>query len=207
MDKVAGVILAGGEGSRFGGVIKPLLRVGGEPILITLIARMRPRVFPLYISIGKIDAKRFADFDADALVKDQEDVSGGPLAGIFASVSMLRAAGQKPDWLLSVAGDCPDLPENLAERLKKAMTETTDVVFAAYAGQSYPPNALWRFSALSAHFDALDGNPRGMGPRHMVAPERRRDATFPERFGQNPFAGLNSPADLVRSARNRRESK
>ena len=199
---MAGLILGGGEGRRLGGVVKPLLRADGVPVLARTIARLRPHAAPLLISTGRIDPGRFAGFDTDALVPDRADAAGGPLAGIFAAATVLRADGVAPDWLLSVAGDCPDLPDDLPEVLAAA-GPGIDVVFASYDGQSYPPNALWRFAALAAHMDALGGDPQGRGPRQLVAPENRRDVDFARRLSANPFEGLNTLGDVVARARRR----
>ena len=200
---IAGVVLAGGEGSRLGGIVKPLLRVGGVPILGRTTAGIRGKVSSLLISTGTYPAERFAGFDADALVPDREGPSAGPLAGLFAAVAHLRALDDAPDWLFSVAGDCPDLPPDLLERLVDAVTAEIDAVFPAFGGQAYPPNALWRVSALSAHFDALGGDPQGRGPRQLIAPSRRCDVDFSQTSADNPFEGLNTLADLVRLAKTR----
>jgi molybdopterin-guanine dinucleotide biosynthesis protein A len=201
MMRIAGVILAGGEGSRLGGVVKPLLRVGGTPILGRTIAALRPLVSPLLVSTGSIARARFAGFDCDGFIPDRDEQSAGPLAGIFAATAYLRTAGTAAEWLLSVAGDCPDLPQGLPEALLSAASPGVDVVFASFAGQAYPPNALWRFSALIEHFDAQEGQPQGKGPRQLIAHERRRDVDFSGRLAINPFEGLNTLADLVHLAR------
>lgn len=198
---MAGVIIAGGEGRRLGGVVKPLLRVGGVPILETLVKRFGNTVSPLIISTGQRGTARFDGFGAAALVPDRADADGGPLAGLFAAVAHLEVRGRPPEFLLSLAGDCPDLPADLADRLAAEMTPDTDVVFAGFAGQAYPPNALWRFAALAAERAALGGDPQGRGPRQLVAAARRRDMDFSVLVKVNPFEGLNTLADLVRVAR------
>ena len=205
-DSMAGVVLGGGEGRRLGGVIKPLLRFGGVPVLTRTLMYLRPRVAPVLISTGSIDMHRFAGFDADGCVPDAQGVSGGPLAGIFAAVVELQARGDLPDWLLSVAGDCPDLPEDLPQALGAEMAPGIDVVFAAYDGQVYPPNALWRVSALVARMTALGDDPQGRGPRQLFASESCRECAFSDRYAANPFAGLNTLSDIVAGARARRRT-
>jgi molybdenum cofactor guanylyltransferase len=201
MSAIAAVILCGGLGSRLGGVAKPLLRFGGEPILTGTMAALRPHATPLLLSIGAFAPERFADFGADALVPDLSGPSAGPLAGLFAAATHLRARGEAPGWLLSVAGDCPGLPECLPGKLREAVDPDIDVVFAGFAGQSYPPNALWRFPALARQMDALGGVPQGRGPRQLVSSARRRVVDFAEFASANPFEGLNDLSDLVRLAR------
>ncbi|MBU1175661.1 MAG: NTP transferase domain-containing protein [Alphaproteobacteria bacterium] len=204
---IAAVVIGGGAGARLGGVVKPLLRAGGRTILAANIARLRGYASPVLVSIGPIEAARFASCGADALVSDRPDASGGPLAGLFAAATHLRQAGAAPDWLVSLAGDCPDLPDDLVSALVSATTDGIDVVFAGFAGEAYPPNAIWRFATLLARMDGLGGDPQGRGPCHLVPPERRRDLDFVGRLSANPFEGLNTRADLVALARRRRGSK
>ncbi len=205
MKNTAAVILCGGLGSRLGGVVKPLIRVDGAPILESTLARLAQHAGPILISTGAIDPRRFNGFGADALIADAPGPSQGPLAGLFAAATHLRGAAA-PDWLISVAGDCPDLPSSLPETLMAAMEPGIDVVFPSYSSQSYPPNALWRFPALVARLDALGGQPQGRGPRRLMAPEKRCDVDFSAAFPANPFEGLNTLSDLVSLARRGRKS-
>ena len=202
---VAAVILGGGEGSRLGGVVKPLLRVGGAPILARTCALVRGRVDTLIISSGPREPERFSGFGADLIVPDR--LGAGPLAGIFAAVETLEANGQRPDWLLSLAGDCPDLPEDLLALFFDGMTDGTDVVFPTWQDQPYPPNALWRFSSLAARLAEMGGDPQGQGPRRLFTPPRRVDVELGSRVPVNPFAGMNTLSDVVRHARKARETK
>ena len=203
---MAGVVLGGGDGRRLGGVIKPLLRVDGMPVLTRTLARLRPHAAPLLIASGRIAADRFAGFNADGCVPDAVGASGGPLAGIFAAVRVLQARGVAAGWLLSVAGDCPDLPEDLPQVLAAEMAPGIDVVFAAYDGQLYPPNALWRVPALIRRMTSLGGDPQGRGPRRLFPPESCRACDFSTRYAANPFAGLNTLSDIVADARARRRT-
>ncbi len=205
MKSTAAVIICGGLGSRLGGVVKPLVRVDGDPILKSTLELLGRHATPILISTGAIAPERFAGFDVDALVPDPPGPSQGPLAGLFAAASYLRETGA-PDWLISVAGDCPNLPPSLPEALMAAMAPGIDVVFPSYSGQSYPPNALWRFSALLARMDALDGQPQGRGPHRLMSQENRRDVDFSAAFSSNPFEGINTLSNLVALARDRRNS-
>ena len=55
----AGLILAGGLGRRMGGGDKPLLPVGGMPMLARVIERLRPQVERLVLNANG-DPARFA---------------------------------------------------------------------------------------------------------------------------------------------------
>lgn len=205
MKNTAAVILCGGLGSRLGSVIKPLVRVNGVPILESTLDLLRQHADRTLISTGTIAPERFAGFGASALVPDAPGPSQGPLAGLFAAAAHLRGV-DAPDWLISVAGDCPKIPPYFPEALMTAMEAGIDVVFPSFSGQSYPPNALWRFPALLARMDALGGQPQGWGPRRLMPPGNRRDVDFSAVFPANPFESINTLSELVALARCRRNS-
>lgn len=202
-----GVVICGGAGERLGGVIKPLLRADRRTILDTTIERLRKDISLVIAAVGNHDATRFVGSGADALVFDQPGVSGGPLAGLFSALAFIGKRDWAPETVLTVAGDCPDLPPDLRDRLANRLSADRDVVFGSYAGQAYPPNALWRFDALCKGMDALGGDPQGRGPRHLIAPERRADLDFSAFSELNPFEGFNTRSDLVARARRKRAEK
>jgi hypothetical protein len=50
---VTGLVLAGGEGRRMGGVDKGLLLLGGQPLVARVAARLRPQVDKLLLSANR----------------------------------------------------------------------------------------------------------------------------------------------------------
>jgi molybdopterin-guanine dinucleotide biosynthesis protein A len=65
------------------------------------------------------DPERFADTGVTVI---PDNVSGhpGPLAGILAGLDWLAEQDTGVEWMLSVPGDCPFLPDDLVERLHQA---------------------------------------------------------------------------------------
>ena len=174
MKNTAAVILCGGLGSRLGGVVKPLVRVNGAPILKSTLELLGRHATPILISTGAIAPERFIGFGGDALIPDAPGPSQGPLAGLFATAAHLRETGA-PDWLISVAGDCPNLPSSLPETLMAAMAPGIDVVFPSYSGQAYPPNALWRFFRTAGAYGRARWTAAGQGaaPTHSIRESAR----------------------------------
>jgi molybdopterin-guanine dinucleotide biosynthesis protein A len=143
-DQITGLILAGGQGSRMGGLDKGLQPLQGRPLVEHAIERLRPQVGALAISANRNvdvyrrhgfpvwpDAPGAPDADTDASTDDGA-ASGttrfaGPLAGIAAG---LAAANTK--WLLVVPCDAPLFPLDLADTLIEALViSTADLAFAA----------------------------------------------------------------------------
>lgn len=181
--QIAGLILAGGQGTRMGGVDKALLTLAGQPLLAHVVARLAPQVTALAISANG-DAARFAAFGLPVLADAPGRVGGGPLAGVLAGLEW--AAGLGAERLLAVAVDTPFLPPDLAARLGAAPS----AAFAASAGRDHPSVALWPVEGR-AQLAALFG----LGERRLRA--ALAGATRVEFVPPDPFFNVNSPADLA----------
>jgi molybdopterin-guanine dinucleotide biosynthesis protein A len=141
-DRVAGVLMAGGQSRRMGGGDKCLRSLAGRPILAHVIARVRPQVGPLVLNANG-DPARFDQFGLPVAA----DVVGGfagPLAGVLTGLDW--AAKQAPGcaWVASFATDAPFLPAELVARLLAAVeAEGADMACAASNGRTHPVFGLW----------------------------------------------------------------
>jgi molybdopterin-guanine dinucleotide biosynthesis protein A len=112
-ERVAAVILAGGEGRRMGGLDKGLIEYRGRPLVEWALAILAPQVGELVISANR-NLDRYAAY-GHRVLPDTLPGFPGPLAGVLAALDAVRA-----DWLLVVPCDTPHLPEDLACRLLSA---------------------------------------------------------------------------------------
>src|ERR1700674_107635 len=112
-----GVVLAGGQARRMGGVDKALVEVGGESLLMRTLDRARPQVKELVVNANG-DPARFRRFNLE-IVPDRVHGFLGPLAGILAGLEWIRENRPMARWLASFACDCPFFPADLVERLVK----------------------------------------------------------------------------------------
>jgi len=188
---VAGVILAGGQARRMGGLDKAGLVVGGRTILDRQIAALTPQVTGLALAVGT-DSDRRPGGGLPRLVDPLG--AAGPLAGLCAGLDW--AAGQGSDWLLSVPCDVPDLPLDLCRRLALAATAGGGVRPAVAASDTrvHPVIGLWPV-ALKDDLDRL-----------VCAEGERRAGAWAERSGAVPvvwpaeaFLNVNTPDDLARA--------
>ena len=107
---LTGLILAGGRGSRLGGIDKGLLDVRGTPLVQQVAARLAGQVDALLLSANRsLDRYRALGFDP---LTDGPYVDAGPLAGIRAGLAACAT-----DWLLAVPCDMPFVPLDLRARL------------------------------------------------------------------------------------------
>ena len=129
---ITGLILAGGQGRRMGGVDKALQHLRGRPLVEWVIERLKPQVDAIIINANQNHASYGAygyNVVADILAGH-----AGPLAGIHAG---LTAA---PTTLLAtVPCDSPFLPLDLVTRLAQARATTdADVAVAKTGEQAHP---------------------------------------------------------------------
>ena len=192
-DDTLAVILAGGLARRMGGGDKPLRTIGGRPLLDHLLDRLRPQARHIVLNANG-DPARFAAYRLPVIADSLPD-HPGPLAGILAALD--HAAAQHPGlpWVLSVTGDAPFIPPDLAARLH-AVREAAGMPLACARsdGQTHPPIGLWPV-ALRDELRAA-----------MLAGERKIDR-WTARFGcahadwpadpLDPFFNANTAEDLA----------
>ena len=188
-----GAVLAGGLARRMGGGDKPLRRLAGRPLLRHVLERVAPQVAAMVLNANG-DPARFAPYGLPVVPDGLPDYPG-PLAGVLTALDW--AAEHRPDlpWLLSVPGDCPFLPRDLAEGLHAARaTAGVPLACARSDGRTHPPVGLWPVAlreelraALLAGERKIDRWTARFGCAHADWPAQPRD----------PFVNANAPEDLA----------
>jgi len=153
--RVAGVVLAGGRSSRFGGD-KLHAEVAGVPILHRAVARVG-EVVDVVIVVVPPGADP-ADLPAGTRIAHDEAPFEGPLAGLLAG---LRAADDAPR-VLAVGGDMPSLrPAVLAAMLAALEPPGTSAVVLHDGERRRPlPLAVRTGPALGAAGELLGSGER-----------------------------------------------
>jgi molybdopterin-guanine dinucleotide biosynthesis protein A len=129
---ITGLILAGGRGSRMGGIDKGLADLAGRPMVAHVLDRLRPQVDDVLVNANRhADAYRAYGFP---VVPDAEAGYPGPLAGFAAGL----AAAATP-WVVTVPCDCPLLPTDLVQRLRATQAETGAEIVSAHDGSRLQP--------------------------------------------------------------------
>ena len=140
--KITGVLLAGGQGSRMGGVDKGLVELRGRPMAAWVIERLAPQVDELLINANQ-NAERYAAFGHDVF-PDQIGGFAGPLAGLHAALS--RASHP---LVVTAPCDSPFLPEDLVSRLQAGLDAAgADLAVAKTFDQAHPVFCLCRREVL-----------------------------------------------------------
>ena len=141
-EKITGVVLAGGQGSRMGGVDKGLVALRGRPMVDWVLERLRPQVDALIINANQ-NAERYAAFGHPVF---PDDIAGfaGPLAGLHAAL----ARAEHP-LVATAPCDSPFLPTDLVARLYAALAEHgAQLAVARTFDQPHPVFCLCRREVL-----------------------------------------------------------
>jgi molybdopterin-guanine dinucleotide biosynthesis protein A len=183
VDRIAGLVLAGGQATRMGGGDKPLLTVGDRSMLAAVVAALD---LPNIAISANGDPGRFTSFGLPVLA-DGAFGGHGPLAGLLAGLEWAQGLGMTA--LLTAPGDTPLLPRRLAKRLAPPPG------CAQSLGRRHHLVALWPVGCAGALHDLLS------------APGPRRVSLFAERIGMryvdfevqttDPFANVNTPDELA----------
>jgi molybdenum cofactor guanylyltransferase len=139
---VTGIILAGGQASRMGGVDKGLVELAGRPMVEYIIERLAPQTDKLLINANRSHA-RYGQYGLP-VVADNFGEYEGPLAGMAAALGAMRTA-----WGVTVPCDSPLVPADLVERLWRGLAkENAELAVASGAGRLQPVFALLPASLL-----------------------------------------------------------
>jgi len=196
--RVHGLILAGGQGSRLGGVRKAELRLGGVPLIARVAARLGAGLArPLLIATGPA-ATAYAQ---GVGIADDPAGPAGPLAGLLAGLRHLADMARNEDVLVTVAVDTPFLPVDYVARLTAALAAGAPAAFAQWGPSPYPTNAAWRIGMLRRLAKAVQRADTAPGPRRLLEEAGAAAVDWSDSAARDPFANLNTLADLVALSR------
>jgi molybdopterin-guanine dinucleotide biosynthesis protein A len=195
-----GLILAGGLARRMGGGDKAKIEIGGVSILDRVLATLSGQCIGLAINANG-DPERFADTDLPVIPDNVPD-HPGPLAGILAGLDWLAKQNSGVEWMLSVPGDCPFLPDDLVERLHQARRKMGAGVPLACAR-----SGEWRHPVIGLWPLALRQDLR----RALTVEDLRKIEVWTSRHGVavadwpaepiDPFFNVNTPEDAAAAER------
>ena len=141
---VSGIVLAGGQGSRMGGVDKGLQPFRGKPMVAHVIERLAPQVDELLINANRNpgDYARFGH----PVIADEIPGFAGPLAGFERGLAHARG-----DLVVTAPCDSPFLPLDLVARLRERLEGAGAQLAVAKTGtQSHPVFCLMRRDVLAS---------------------------------------------------------
>ncbi len=192
---ITGVVLAGGRGSRMGGVDKGLQNHCVLPLALHALLRLQMQVGTAMVNANR-NLGAYEAFGVPVW-PDPIDDFAGPLAGFLAGLERCETA-----WLATVPCDTPDFPQDLVERLAQAAAEQqADIAYATTteadgSEQAHPVFCLLRSSLLESLLTFLNGGGRKID--RWFAEHRAVGVRFPE---AHAFFNANTADELARLQR------
>lgn len=167
------IVLAGGGGSRLGGVDKSALEVGGQSLLERVLQ-------------GAADARRVVVVGAVAVPEGvlqtvEDPPGGGPVAGITAGLATLATTGRagSAPWTLVLAVDQPEAALACADLLIAAAAAGPEIDMVCPQDETGHPQwllAAYRTASLAAALEPF-GTGHGASVRRLVARLRSAEVT------------------------------
>lgn len=124
-EDITGLVLAGGRGSRMGGVDKGLQNHLGMPLALHCLLRLQLQVGSAMVNANR-NLGAYESMGVPVWPDTQADYAG-PLAGMLVGLEHCETP-----WLVTVPCDTPNFPLDLVERLAAAaQAEGADIAMAA----------------------------------------------------------------------------
>jgi molybdenum cofactor guanylyltransferase len=162
---ITGLILAGGRGTRMGGVDKGLQLYRGVPLAQHALHRLAPQVRSVMLNANR-NFEAYAEMGVPVWRDELPDFPG-PLAGMLAGLAHCSTP-----FLVTVPCDTPHFPSDLVARLAAGLSLGDDEMATAYTGGAeklfpQPVFCLMRVSLLERlHAFILSGERKtGAWPR------------------------------------------
>jgi len=198
MDKndVTGVILAGGRGSRMGGVDKGLQNFRGMPMAMHTLLRLSPQVAEVIINANR-NLAAYESFGVPVWPDAIADYAG-PLAGFLTGLEQCETP-----YLVTVPCDTPLFPADLVARLGEALErEDAEIAMAAAREEDGQLRTQPVFSLLKRELlESVVAFTHGGGRKIDAWTAQHRTVVVPfDGEGDDPsaFANANTLAELHR---------
>ena len=183
---VTGIVLAGGQGRRMGGVDKGLQPLRGCPMVAWVIERFAPQVDEILINANQ-NLERYGAL-GHRVIPDEIRGYAGPLAGLHRGLT--EAAH---NLVATVPCDSPFLPRDLVARLRAALEQKqSDIAVARTGDQPHPVFCLCRRSVLPGLTAFLAGGGRKIDA--WYANLKVAEVAFDDNPGA--FSNVNTEAEL-----------
>jgi molybdenum cofactor guanylyltransferase len=183
---VTGVVLAGGQGRRMGGVDKGLQALRGKPMVAWVIERFRPQVDELLVNANQ-NLETYTALGY-RVIPDAIGGYAGPLAGLHRALSEAHYP-----LVATVPCDSPFLPHDLVERLREGLEhESAELAVARTGEQPHPVFCLCRTSLLPGLTAFLESGGRKIDAWYRAF--KVVEVGFDDEAGA--FSNINTEAEL-----------
>jgi len=187
--------MVGGQSLRMGGGIKSLNIFNGKTIFDRILAQLKKQTQKIIINSNDID-KAFIKYKLP-IIKDHKIGYLGPLSGIHSSMRWLIKNDPIVNWLVTVPGDTPFIPDDFISRFKSRMSGGSKIILAQSNAKTHPIIGAWHVS-LFEHLDKHLSNDETRkiitwANNHPIEYEKFKTENF------DPFFNINFKEDLLQA--------
>jgi molybdopterin-guanine dinucleotide biosynthesis protein A len=187
---ITGLVLAGGRGSRMGGVDKGLQEHLGMPLALHALRRLSPQVGKLMINANR-NLASYESMGAPVWPDEVPDYAG-PLAGMLAGLAHCETP-----YLATVPCDTPNFPLDLIQRLVAGLIDSAAEMAMAFTREAgvarrQPVFSLMKTSVRDSLAAYVAGGQGNVG--FWASQQRCAQVVFED---GSAFFNANTPADLA----------
>ena len=183
--------MLGGQSRRMGGGIKSLMTFNNKLIFERILERLEPQINKIFINCNseEIKLKKY-NFP---IVKDKKKGFLGPLAGIHAGMKWVKNNEKNVNWLITIPGDTPFIPNDLVEKLTSKISKNFKIVLIKSKNNIHPSIGMWHIDLLNDLDKSLDN-----GARKILTWAEKHPLGYINYSFQSydPFFNINSKNDL-----------
>jgi molybdopterin-guanine dinucleotide biosynthesis protein A len=187
---ITGLVLAGGRGSRMGGVDKGLQDHLGMPLALHALRRLAPQVGKVMINANR----NLASYESMGVPVWPDEIPdyAGPLAGMLAGLTHCETP-----YLATVPCDTPNFPLDLIQRLVAGLIDSAAEMAMAFTREAgvarrQPVFSLMKISLRDRLAAYVAGGQGNVG--FWASQQRCAQVVFED---GSAFFNANTPADLA----------
>ena len=189
------VILTGGRSSRMGGGIKSLQKFNNKLIFDRIFENLQNQVQKIIINSNDLE-NLFINYNVE-VISDNFKGFLGPLAGIHAALEWSITNEPHINWLITVPGDTPFIPNDLVKKLlDKAKNGGHKIVLAQSNAKTHPIIGVWHSSLYESLKNDLNSGVRKIldwASKHPLGYAEFSNSKY------DPFFNINYEEDMIQA--------
>ena len=190
-NNISGVILAGGDSSRFNGIIKSKIVINGRTIISRIIDTLDELFDEIIIVTNR--PEEFTEYSSCKIIGDCI-FNKGPLGGIHAALKMTDK-----EALFVVAGDMPLIDKDyIARQVDFYMKNVCEVLIPSVNNYIEPLHGIYKHTIMTILEDFLKKeNNYALRDFFKIADTRYLEFEDSDK-SKKAFTNINSPSDIIK---------
>ena len=188
-------IMVGGQSKRMGGGIKSLQAFNKKVIFDRILKKISPEVDKIIINCNS-EEEKFTKYKLP-IFNDLKKGYLGPLAGIHSAMKWVIDFSPEVEWLITLPGDTPFIPDDLVFQFKKKISTKSKIILVKSNNKTHPAIGLWNTDLFISLDKALDLGTRKILNWAELHPIEYLNYKY-EKY--DPFFNINTEEDLKEAA-------